>query len=91
MFVGCAVSWIGSLVSAIPMVLGRRVGREAVVHAVLGATVVRFLTVLFAALGVALSDVVERTPFLIWTAVSYFVLLVPDTWFQLRGSRKLPN
>ncbi len=51
---------------------------------VLATTIVRFAFVLLCAAGIALSKWVSPTSLLLWTAISYLVLLVVDTTYLIR-------
>lgn len=84
MLAGCGVCLLGSWASAVPMLTAKKVSGGAGVQAVMGSMAVRFAVVLAGVLVIALSEIVVRGPFLIWTGISYLVLLVPDTWFLLR-------
>ncbi len=84
MAVGCAISWIASCVGAVPLAwaTARRSAQQA--NAILVSTGVRFLTVLALVVPAVFSGWLDRTPLVIWVAISYLLLLVVDTMFAIR-------
>jgi hypothetical protein len=83
MVAGCAASVLASLGAGLVAVQG--VGADAAgrLKIVLASMLVRFGLALVLALAMVLSGYFERTPLLIWLAISYMALLVIDTWFLL--------
>lgn len=79
MLTGIGVSLLAGLLSAIPVVmsLGQPAANRAT--AILLATGIRFLFVLFAVAALVLTAAVEVVPFVVWVAMSYLVLLLVDT------------
>jgi hypothetical protein len=88
MLVACALCWLASALSGLPVAVAETAGRPPVT-VVLGATAVRFAVVLGLTVAAALSGLVERVPLLVWTALGYLVLLVVDTLYAAAatGSR----
>ena len=84
MLAGCAISLVASVVGALPIVGASRAPGGAVVQAVLLSTGVRLMVVLVLALSAALSGWLERTPLLIWVAISYLFMLIVDTVYAVR-------
>ncbi|MGB2986147.1 MAG: hypothetical protein WBE26_09720 [Phycisphaerae bacterium] len=86
MLMGCGISLLASMIGAIPVVAAWRGPATKMPLAILMSTAVRFLVVLLLALSVALSGWFDRTPLLIWVALSYLLLLVADTLYAVRLS-----
>jgi hypothetical protein len=80
MLVACALCWVASALSALPVAVAEGGGRPPVT-VVLGASAVRFAVVLGLTVAAALSGLVAKTPLLVWTALGYLVLLVVDTLY----------
>jgi predicted LPLAT superfamily acyltransferase len=85
MAAGCGVSLLASFVGAVPVVRALAGDRTQLPMAVLASTAVRFLAVLALVVPLALSGWVERTVFVVWTGISYLVLLMADTWLAVRS------
>ena len=86
MFAGCGVSLFASLIGAIPVALASTSPTGAVGKAALASMLIRFMVVLAAGLSLALSGWLPRGPLLIWIAISYLALLVPDTRYTVNAS-----
>ena len=93
MLAGCLVSMIGSAIGAVPIVLALRGPARSVPQAILLSTALRFLVVLTLALAAALSGWFDRSPLLVWVAISYLALLATDTIYAVRigGSAQPPE
>ncbi len=79
MFLGCAVGMVSNWFGTVPVALvDDLAGRDAGMAALLG-TALRFLVVLMLAAPLALSGWVARTPFIVWVAISYLVVLFGET------------
>jgi len=89
MFVGCAVSFIAACGGAVPIALAMSRRPKDVSMAILSATGVRFLVVLAMVAPLALSNRFETTAMVLWTGISYMLMLVVDTMFALRMMRRL--
>lgn len=89
MLVGCGISLAASWIGAIPIVMTNRRKGKCSPSTIMAGTVLRFFLVLAAALSVALGGQLERTPLLLWVAISYVVLLIPDTFLALSFSRNM--
>ncbi len=72
---GMVSNWFGTVPVALVDDLA---GRDAGMAALLG-TALRFLAVLMLAAPLALSGWVTRTPFIVWVAISYLVVLFGET------------
>jgi len=92
MVAGCLTSAVASWAGAVPVFLARRSQRALaatqatqtpITTLVMLSIVTRFAVVAIVALSVALSDGLDKTPYLIWVAISYMVFLVIDTMFTL--------
>lgn len=83
MLAGCAASLFASGVGALPIALVGRGAPGTAGPGILAAMLVRMVVALLAAVALALSGWFARGPLLVWTAVSYVVLLVADTWYAV--------
>lgn len=88
MATGCGASLLASCLGAIPLALAAtgRVSHSA--NAVLGSTLVRFMTVLVVVVPVAFMDMPHRTVFVFWVAISYLLMLAVDTGLAVRTLRR---
>ena len=86
MLAGCLVSLAASVIGSIPLVVGLHGPARNRANAILLSTALRLAVVLVLALAVALSGWFDRTPLLIWLAISYVLLLLVDTVYAVRLS-----
>ena len=88
MAAGCGASLLASCLGAIPLALAAvgRVSHNA--NAVLGSTLIRFMTVLIVVVPVAFLDVPYRKVFVSWLAISYLLMLAVDTSLAVRTLRR---
>lgn len=77
MFAACALTLLTSWASLLPLMFRRPDTKFAML--VLVSMTVRFALVAVGALAMVLLGWVQRGPFLVWVALSYVLLLVPDT------------
>lgn len=87
MLAGCAVSFVGSAIGALPVLVSGLGGGAAAPASLLASLGLRFLIVLGGALLLSLSGAVADTPFLIWVGISYLAFLVFDVLYALRQQR----
>lgn len=80
MLAACALALVASLVGGAPVLLADRDG-SASVSAVLGSSLLRLTLLVGLAVAVVLAGALPRTPFLVWAAIAYLVLLVVDTLY----------
>lgn len=92
LLVACALCWLASALGGVPVLLAARERRQGTaagrppphpLSAVLGASLVRLVSVVGLALATALSGLVAVTPLLVWTAIGYLGLLVVDSWYAV--------
>lgn len=88
MAAGCGASLLASCLGAIPLAMAAtgRVSHNA--NAVLGSTLIRFMTVLIVVVPVALMDMPHRKVFVFWVAISYLLMLAVDTGLAVRTLRR---
>ena len=86
--VGCSASLLASCLGAIPLAMAAagRVSHNA--NAVLGSTLIRFMTVLIVVVPVAFIDIPHRKVFVFWVAISYLLMLAVDTGLAVRTLRR---
>ncbi|MGB0717547.1 MAG: hypothetical protein ACPGXK_16840 [Phycisphaerae bacterium] len=80
-----AVTLASSWISLLPVAL--RWPTRSIAPLVLGTMAIRFVLVASASLTFVLMEWVDRPPFLVWVAISYVFLLVPDTLMVVRVAR----
>lgn len=78
----CGVSWVASLVGALPLIIGVKAG-EPMVSRALAATGLRLITTVMLGLAVGLTGPFEPRTLLVGLAASYVLLLAVDTWFAV--------
>lgn len=81
---GCGVSWVASCVGAIPLALTVSAKSSQATQAVLMSTAVRFLVVLVLVASLTFSGWLDRNVFVLWTSISYLLMLLVDTAFAIR-------
>ena len=88
MVAGCGASLLASCLGAIPLAMAAtgRVSHNA--NAVLGSTLIRFMTVLIVVVPLAFMKVPHRTVFVFWVAISYLLMLAVDTGLAVRTLRR---
>lgn len=86
MAVGCGISALGSAVGGLPFALARPGRAAETAPRGLLASALRPLVVLGLGLAAALSGRLPVAPLLVWLAISYVLLLVPDTRYALEAS-----
>jgi hypothetical protein len=88
MLAGCGASLLASAIGGLPIALTSGISPGALAPTVLAAMAVRMVVALAAAVVLALSGWFTRAPLLVWTAVSYVVLLTADTWYAVGVVRR---
>ncbi len=86
MATGCGISALGAAVGGLVFALARRAGPERAPARALLASALRPLVVLALGLATALSGRLAAAPLLVWLAISYVLLLVPETRYALEAS-----
>ncbi|MEM7050938.1 MAG: hypothetical protein AAF604_14815 [Acidobacteriota bacterium] len=76
------MSWVASLVGALPLIIGVKAG-EPMVSRALAATGLRLITTVMLGLAVGLTGPFEPRTLLVGLAASYVLLLAVDTWFAV--------
>lgn len=84
MFVGCAISVVGSLAGTVPVILARNRPHVEAWSAALAAMGTRLAVVLVLAAALALSGAWPARPLLVWVLVSHAGFLVPDTLLSIK-------
>jgi hypothetical protein len=84
MFVGCAISVVGSLAGTVPVILARNKPHLEAWSAALAAMGTRLAVVIVLGAAAALAGWWPTKPLLLWVAVSHAGLLVPDTLFSIK-------
>lgn len=87
MLVGCGISLAGSLAGMVLIVLAGLPGGPKPQTAIFGAMLLRLVVVAVVCTAIALSGWFPLTPLLLWTALSYVVLLAADTACAVWGLR----
>ncbi len=87
MLVGCAVSLFGSLLGSLPILSAQQTTPQSLLQGQLLAMLVRMMVVLVVALSVTLSGWFDRVALLVWVALSYMALLIPETMWIVRRIR----
>lgn len=86
MAAGCVISALGSAVGGLPYALARGAAPESAATRALLGSVLRPLVVLGLGLAAVLPGRFPAAPLLVWLAISYALLLVPDTRYALKAS-----
>ena len=84
MLAALAAAGLGSIIGAVPVLLGSWQG-TASPQVVMVAMFVRLVAVVLLATFLALTLGLELTPFLVWLALAYLLLLVIDTRYASRA------
>lgn len=84
MLAGCAISVVGSVIGAVPIITATRGPGRMIAQAVLLSTALRLMVVLALTLAIALSGWFLLRPLLLWVAISYVLLLAADTIHAVR-------
>jgi len=93
MIFALAICWVAAAIGGLPLFAASRRAVEEGTAAVqptpaLAAMGLRLGVVVVAAAAVALSGVVPRALFLLWTGIGYVVLLVVETWYAVGEVRR---
>ena len=86
MAAGCGASALGAAAGGLVFALGPPAGPERATNRALLASAVRPLVVLGLGTAAALSGRLPAAPLLVWLAMSYVLLLVPETRYALEAS-----
>ncbi len=86
MAVGCGISALGAAVGGLPFAVAGAAPAETAAPRALLASALRPLVTLGLGLAAALSGRFAVVPLLVWLAISYVLLLVPDTRYALQAS-----
>ena len=87
MFIGCGLSFVGSLAGGLPLAVGAGRPPQARGAYLLASMAIRMLVVLGGVLVVLLTIEVHRPALLLWVAISYLAFLAVDIGYALkRGS-----
>ncbi len=89
MIAGCLVSWLASCVGAVPLALAPFRPSTEQASSILISTGLRFLVVLVLVAPIVLSGWFPRVVFVSWVAMSYLPLLIVDTAFAVRLTKRL--
>ncbi len=76
---GCGIAWIAAVLGFVPGCLMLERAPQNAAKAFLAGSAIRFGVAVLLALPVALADVLETTPLLLWVAIGYMVVLLVDT------------
>ena len=88
MLAGLTVSMVASLLGSLPLVtIEPTADPRSIPTRALGSMLIRFVAILTFGLALALSGWFQRTPFLIWIALSHLAFLSVDTIFALRAAQ----
>lgn len=85
MIAGCCVSFLASLIGAIPIALAYGNPARNVMTSMSASMLVRLVALAAFGITALLSGWFDRAPLLIWMGISYMGLLVADTRFALRS------
>ncbi len=88
MLAGCGISWMASAFGGIPIAMGAGGSGAVPLHSAFAAMALRLLSAVALGTAVAVTGAFERTPLLLWIAISYLTLLTVDTHFALGSTRK---
>ncbi len=88
MFIGCGLSFVGSLAGGLPLAVGAGRPLQARGAYLLASMAIRMLVVLGGALVVLLTMQVARPALLIWVAISYLAFLAIDIGYALKRDRE---
>jgi hypothetical protein len=88
MFFAVGITVLGSVLGAVPVLFARLSGRLQLPVA-LASMLVRLVIVVVFATVTVLSLGLPMTPFLLWLAIAYLILLVVDTVYATRLSASL--
>ena len=92
MLAGCAIGALASAAGGIPVALRRGAADPAArLAAMLTSMMLRLAVVIALGAVAVLSDGLERTPLLLWIAISYVALLGVDVRYALRGQETGKN
>ncbi len=83
---GCAIAVVGSWIGAVPLVISSPAPAN-VLTVVMTGTALRLLVVVMLSVAAGLSGFFPTAPLLVWVAIGYLGLLVPDTIFAVRVAR----
>jgi len=81
---GCGASWISSCAGAVPLAMSGAGKRGNAAIAMMAATAVRFAVVLLLTVGLVFGTSIDRTPLVVWVAVSYLWVLPFETAAAVR-------
>lgn len=84
MFVGCAISVVGSLAGTVPVVMARNRPHTEAWSAALAAMGTRLAIVIVLGAATALAGIWPAKPLLLWVVVSHAGFLVPDTVLSIK-------
>ena len=86
---GCGISWVASCAGAIPVALALAARSTQAANSILASTAVRFLVVLALVVPLVLSGWFDDRVFVVSVAVSYLLMLLLDTSFAIRATKRL--
>ena len=89
LLIGCGISWIASCIGAVPVALALAAKSRQTGTAILGATVIRFLTALVLVAPLALSGWFHQTTLVLCVGVSYVLMLPVDTLYAIHLMKRL--
>ena len=87
MWAGCGISLVSGLIGGVAQLSPRGSQPGAALGAAGAAMGLRFILAVALGTAVALAEVVERPPLLIWWGLSYLALLPVETLYALRSVR----
>lgn len=84
MFVGCAISVVGSLAGTVPVIMARNKPHVEAWSAVLAAMGIRLAIVIVLGAAFAFAGNWPTKPLLVWVALAHVGFLVPDTLLGIK-------
>ena len=86
MLAGCGVSYLASLIGALPVIRSKRDSTQDITI-FMGSMLLRMTSAAILTVVAILQGIFELKPLLLWVGISYLVLLPVDLFLSLRAKR----
>lgn len=87
MLAGCGVSFLASLVGALPVIRSEQGHSAQSITIIMGSMLLRLTAAAFFTVVAALQGVFELQPLILWVGISYLAFLPADIHISLRAMR----
>ncbi len=87
MLAGCGVSFLASLVGALPVIRSEQRHSAQSITTLMGSMLLRLTAAVLFTVAAAIQGIFELKPLILWVGISYLAFLPADLYISLRAKR----